>query len=135
MLISSPTMDRRATRMSSTPIELVARDAAATVAQRLVEPMRSAVQAAGGSAALAADVQVYDGHLDELVMRHPGARGDVIVGVGGRSRHADEAEELEWGSLDRGPAGWVRTTAARHGRDVMRMWSNELTRELDRRCR
>lgn len=132
-LISSPVIDRRATRMAALRIEDVVRDSAVVVADKFVEPLRTAARAAGGSAALVSSVQTFDGHLNELVMRDAGHRGDVIVGIGGDSRHADEAEELEWGSIDQAPKAWVRMTAARRGHDVVGMWSNEMTRELDRR--
>lgn len=134
-LIGSPAMDKRADRMASLRVEDVVRDAAVKVAGTLVAPMRSAIRAAGGSVQLANEVRVHDGHLNELVMRDRGSKGDVIVGVGGESLYADDAEELEWGSLDSGPRAWVRSTAGQRGFEVTAAWSNELTRGLDRGCR
>lgn len=133
-LISSPTVDRRAARMASTVIEDVVRGAAVEVAGRLVEPLRDALQRGGGSSGVAGAVRVYNFHTNTLVMRERGSAGDVIVGVGGESPHSDEAEELEWGGLYEGPRAWVRGTTGRLGTQVTTMWSNELTRELDRRC-
>lgn len=131
-LISSPALDRKASRMDALRIEDVARDAAVKTADTLVSPLRRAARAAGGSAALARDVRVFDGHLNELVMRDGAHRGDVIVGVGGESPHADDAEELEWGSLEVNPTAWVRHTVAERAHETVDRWSSELTRELDR---
>lgn len=130
--ITSPRLTHVAAAMDKVKIELVVRDSAVVVADRLVPPLKQALQNAGGSAGLVADVRVHDGHLNDLVMRGQAARGDVIVGVGGESRHADEAEDIEWGTLYEGPKAPVRVTAARSSADVYRMWSNEMTRELDR---
>ena len=131
--ITSKDWERRAKRLAAVNVGLVVRESAVVVAHRLVPPLQQALRAAGGSAAAAGDVQVHDGHLNQLVMRNQGQRGDVIVGVSGESRHADEAEELEWGGIDTPPRAWVRTTAAKSARDVHTMWGNEMTRELDRR--
>lgn len=117
--------------MAAINIGTVVRDAAVETAHKLVDPMRAALRAAGGSEGAVADVMVHDGHLSELVMRDHASRGDVIVGVDGMSKHADEAEEIEWGGLDRGPAGWVRTSVGRRARDITEMWSNEISRQLD----
>jgi hypothetical protein len=76
-------------------------------------------------------VKVHDGHMNDLVMRERGSFGDVIVGVDGTSPAAEEAEEREWGGLDSPPSAWVRTTAAKVAKDIITMWSNEMTRELD----
>ncbi len=130
--ITSPHLGRVKAGLSKVKIELVVRDSAVVVAQRLVDPLRKSFQAAGASSELVADIRVHDGHLNDLVMRNRGARGDVIVGVGGESRSADEAEELEWGGLYSGPKAPVRLVAARSSADVHRMWSNEMTRALDR---
>lgn len=118
--------------MQQANVTLIARDSAVHAAGLLQVPLQTAARAAGGSEGMAGAVTVHDGHLNDLVMRDKGYRGDVIVGVSGESRHADEAEDLEWGSPDAAPAAWVRTTTARHGRDVVQMWGNELTRALDR---
>lgn len=131
--ITSPRLAHVEAGMDRTNIGLVARDSAVIVADRLVAPLRTAAQAAGASRRMVTEIRVHDGHLNDLVMRDRGYKGDVIVGVGGEGRSADEAEELEWGNLDEAPKAWVRTTAARHAADVNRMWSAELTRELDRR--
>lgn len=134
MRIDSPDLARRAQRMEACRIEDVARRSAVRTAGTLVRPLRTAARAAGG-AVLANEVQVHDGHLNQLVMREPGSYGDVIVGVSGECPQADRAEELEWGSLEENPRAWVRATAAQHGYDVTARWSAELTTELDRRCR
>ena len=123
---------KRGAGMQRANITLIVRDSAVHAAGLLQAPLQQAVRAAGGSAALAEAVTVHEGHLNDLVMRDAGHRGDVIVGVSGENRHADEAEELEWGSVDAAPAAWVRTTTARLGHDVVTMWSNELSRALDR---
>lgn len=131
--IDSPALERRASRMAGTDIGLVARTSAVKTAGTLVQPLKSALRQAGGAAA-SRDVRVHDGHLNDLVMREQGRRGDVIVGVGGESQHADTAEELEWGGLDVGPKAWVRATVAQRAFDTVDRWSRELTAELDRRC-
>lgn len=131
-MISSPDIQRRASGLERVNVGLVARDSAVVVADRLVAPLRQAAATAGGSSGLVSAIQAHDGHLSQLVMRDRGSYGDVIVGVDGHSRHAQEAEDLEWGTLESPPTGWVRTTAAARGRDVTTMWSNEMTRELDR---
>lgn len=133
--ITSPRLAHVESAITKLNIGLVVRDSAVTIAGRLVPPLQQAAQRAGGSRQMVAQISVHDGHLNGLVMRNRGSYGDVIVGVDGASRVADEAEELEWGSLEAGPAAWVRTTAARHAADVHRMWSDEMTRELDRRTR
>jgi hypothetical protein len=130
--ISSPDWAKRAAGLAKVRPQLVVRDAAVVVAERLVEPLRASARAAGASQGMVGNVRVHDGHMSDLVMRDQGHRGDVIVGVDGFSRHAEEAESLEWGSLDERPMAWVRTTAARLHREVSTMWSNEMTRELDR---
>lgn len=113
----------------------VARVTAVRTARAVLQtPLRRALRAAGGQQA-ASDVIVHDGHLNDLVMRMPSARHDVIVGVSGESRHADLAEELEWGGLDSSPKAWVRQTAGQLGHAVTDRWSAELTTELDKRCR
>ena len=121
--------------MLKTPIEVVVRDDAVHAAQLLVEPLRRAAKAGGGSDGMVGAIMVHEGHLNDLVMRDHGRKGDVIVGVEGRSRFAGEAEELEWGGIDSPPVGWVRTTVASRTRDVRVAWSNELTRSLDRHTR
>ena len=130
--VTSPALARRGARMLKTPIEVVVRDAAVHAAHLLVDPLRRAARAGGASNGLVGAITVHDGHLNDLVMRDHGRKGDVIVGVEGRSRYADEAEELEWGGIDTPPVGWVRTTVASRTRDVRVAWSNELTRGLDR---
>lgn len=130
--ISSPDLQRRQSGMERTNLGLVARDSAVVVADMLIAPMRQAAAAAGASAGMQAEIRTHDGHMNALVMRDRGSFGDVIVGVDGHAAHADEAEDLEWGTPDTAPYAWVRTTAARRGHDVMRAWGNELTRELDR---
>ena len=132
--VTSPAIARRAGKMQRTPIEVVVRDAAVHAASKLVEPLKRAAAAAGADRGLVGAVSVHEGHLNDLVMRDRGHRGDVIVGVSGDSKHAEAAEELEWGGLEAGPKAWVRTTVAHHARDVRTSWSNELTRGLDRRC-
>lgn len=131
--ITSPHLARVQAGMAKVNIGLVVRDSAVVVADRLVAPLRQAATAAGASKQLIAGIRVHDGHLNGLVMRDRGHFGDVIVGVDGASRAADEAEDLEWGTLDTGPKAWVRSTAARSQAEVHRMWSNEMTRELDKR--
>lgn len=131
--ITSPRLNHVEAAISKLNIGLVARDSAVIVAEKLVDPLRTAAQHAGASRQMVADIRVHDGHLNELVMRDHGSRGDVIVGVSGEARSADEAEDREWGTLDEPPRAWVRTTAARRAADINRMWSAELTRELDRR--
>lgn len=152
MLIeTSATFDRRAVRMQRVDVGLLAREAAVVIADRLVEPLQQAARAAGGSEEMVSAIETHDGHLNDLVMLERGDKGDVIVGVGGESPYAEEAQVLEWGGRmleavavrgnalalaqeTQSPKAWVRMTAARRGRDVTTMWSNELTRELDRRC-
>lgn len=131
--ITSPRLSHIAAGMERVNIGLIARDSAVNVADRLVQPLRQAAARGGASARVVKDIRVHDGHLNDLVMRNTGHFGDVIVGVDGSSIAADEAEELEWGSLEASPKAWVRTTAARSSAEVHRMWSNEMTRELDRR--
>lgn len=130
--IDSPHLTRVAAGMERTNIGLVAKDAAVTVADMLVAPLKRAATAAGASEEMVSAIQTHDGHLNDLVMRDRGSFHDVIVGVGGESLYADEAEELEWGTPDVAPRAWVRTTAQQRAADVGRAWSNELTRELDR---
>lgn len=130
--IDSPDIRRRAAGMERVNIGLVVRDSAVTVADRLVDPLRQSAAAAGASSGLQDAIQAHDGHLNGLVMRDRGSFGDVIVGIDGASRHADEAEDLEWGTAETAPTGWVRTVAAARARDVHGMWGNEMTRELDR---
>jgi hypothetical protein len=131
--ITSPHLARVQAGMERVNIDLVIRDSAVVIADRLVQPLQQAATAAGASKKLVATIRVHDGHLNDLVMRDRGHFGDVIVGVDGASPVADEAETLEWGSLETGPRAWVRTTAARNAAQVHRMWSDEMTRELDRR--
>lgn len=130
--IDSPHLARVEAGMERTNIGLVARDAAVTVADMLVNPLKRAATAAGASSGMVSAIQTHDGHLNDLVMRDRGSKGDVIVGVGGENPYADEAEELEWGTPDTAPRAWVRTTAQQRAVDVGRAWGNELSRELDR---
>lgn len=130
--ITSPDFAKRAARMQSVHIGIVARNAAVIVATKLVDPLRAAATASGASGGVIQDIKVHDGHLSDLVMRDHGNRADVIVGVDGHSKHTDEAEELEWGGLDSPPRAWVRTTVTKRSRDIVRDWSNELTRGLDK---
>lgn len=130
--ISSPDLAKRAAGLAKVNPTLVVRDAAVVAAGRLVTPMRAAASNAGGKQ-LASAVQVHDGHLNDLVMRDRGQKGDVIVGVSGEHRQASSAEELEWGGVDSPPTAWVRSTASQHGSAIVSAWSNALTRELDRK--
>jgi hypothetical protein len=130
--ISSPDIQRRAAGLERANITLIVRDSAVKVADRVVGPLRQAAAAAGASSGLQIAIQVHDGHLNSLVMRDRGSYGDVIVGVDGTNRHADDAEDLEWGTFETPPTGWVRTTVAARRHDVHARWSNEMTRELDR---
>lgn len=130
--ITSPDWERRARGMARTNIHLVARDAAVVVGEKLVVPLREAARRGGASEQLVAAIDVHDAHSSALVMREHGDRADVIVGVDGLSPQAEAAEELEWGSMESRPVGWVRSTYEARKRDVVTMWSNELTRQLDR---
>lgn len=117
-------------------IAQVTRTATTTVASRSVKPLRAAAKAAGASSAVldAISVHIIDNDND-LVMRQRPEIGDITVGVSGHAAGAEEADDLEWGSLEQTPTAWVQGYHAHSAGAVYENWSRELTNELNRRLK
>ena len=117
-------------------ITQVTRTATTTVAARSVKPLRSAAKAAGASSAVLDAISVHTVDQDnDLVMRQRPEIGDITVGVSGHADGAQEADDLEWGSMEETPRAWVQGYHAHNAGVVYEDWSRELTNELNRRLK
>lgn len=114
----------------------VARSATLSVAAHTVKPLRAAAKAAGASKETVDSIAVSVVSNDnDLVMRQRPDIGDITVGVSGHAPGAEEADDLEWGSMEQTPRAWVQGYHAHNESSVYESWSHELTNELNRRLK
>lgn len=117
--IESPGFKDFARKLKTIDLGRVAYQAAEDLAlERIVDDLTDAARYAGASRELRDDIGFYF------------ERGNVFLGVPADAPSAREAFDLEYGTPDTAPTGWMRATFAQHQHDYNTEFQASLSRRL-----